>query len=279
LITANTHVPAKKLAPFVRRHYVISADIPDSVEIEDYIIAETAFIRILLDGHYTVTPKDGAPQKVDKISFFGPNAYPLRGKISGKVRMVACAIRPSAWRALFSQPAHDYMDAVLPLSDLWGEERAEKLYQEVAAAKSDEDIVAAIESTLNAQIKDIGRMEIDEKMSIFEKIARTDSTARVEKISKELGMSTRQMERRSLSTFGLTPKAVLRRSRLLDMAAAMRGFMTPEQAKDAKSRFFDESHLNREFHRYTNMTPGAFNKSVTPLFSVTLQMREAGKKI
>ncbi len=279
MITANTFAPAKKLAPFVRRHYTIAAEIPDSASVEDSIIAETAFIRILLDGNWSTTNKDGKFEKVGKISLFGPNAYPLKGKISGNFRMYACAIRPSAWRALFRQPAHDYMDAVIPLSDLWGEDRVKELETAFAAAKTDADMVAAMESVLSDQIKEIGRNDTDEKMAIFEKIVRTDSTARVEKIAKELGMSTRQMERRSLSSFGLTPKSVLRRSRFLDMAAAMRGFVTPEQYKLARACFFDESHLNREYHRYSNMTPGAFNKATTPLFSVTLQMREAGKKI
>ena len=82
-----------------------------------------------------------------------------------------------------------------------------------------------------------------------------------------------------MRAYGLTPKAILRRSRFLDMAEAMRGFSTPAESQLAMLRYFDQSHLNREFRRFTGQTPGKFKKSVTPLFTAGLKLRVEGKTV
>ncbi|NCW26137.1 MAG: helix-turn-helix domain-containing protein [Betaproteobacteria bacterium] len=97
--------------------------------------------------------------------------------------------------------------------------------------------------------------------------------------AKLLGLSQRQLERRCLISFGLSPKAVLQRCRFLDMAAAMRGLSRADEAELAALRFFDQSHLNREFRRYTGMTPGAFQRLQSPLFTASLELRETGKPL
>ena len=74
----------------------------------------------------------------------------------------------------------------------------------------------------------------------------------------------------------MTPKAVLRRSRFLDMAAAVRGMRQPDEEEQAALRFSDQSHLNREFRYFIDMTPGTFEKAQTPLLNAVLQLRVDG---
>ena len=110
-------------------------------------------------------------------------------------------------------------------------------------------------------------------MNGFAAIARSDSTIRIDDAAAELGLSIRQLERRCLASFGLSPKAVLRRSRFLDMAMAVRGFSSPSEEQLAALRYFDQSHLTREFKRFAGMTPKAFERTVTPLFTAGLNLR------
>ena len=110
-------------------------------------------------------------------------------------------------------------------------------------------------------------------MNDFAAIARSDSTIRIDDAAAKIGLSVRQLERRCLATFGLSPKAVLRRSRFLDMATAMRGFSSPSEEELAALRYFDQSHLNREFKRFAGMTPRAFERTQTPLFTAGLNLR------
>ncbi len=107
-------------------------------------------------------------------------------------------------------------------------------------------------------------------------IARHDSTMPVADAAARLRLSTRQLERICRATFGHTPKVVLRRSRFLDTSQAMRGFGEPSADQLAALRYFDQSHLNREFRHFFGMTPGSFERTATPLFTAGLKLRADG---
>ena len=164
---------------------------------------------------------------------------------------------------------------MLPLENLWGD-IANTMYDAVAAAKTDAEKVTAMSIAIKQRIKDVNKPKIDSAMAQFEKIARTDSTMRIDEAAEKIGLSVRQLERRCKASFGLTPKAVLRRSRFLDLATAIRGFSSPSQAQLAELRFFDQSHLNREFKKFTNMTPMQYKKAETPLQTGGLKVRQEG---
>ena len=57
------------------------------------------------------------------------------------------------------------------------------------------------------------------------------------------------------------------------MATAMRGFSSPSEEELAALRYFDQSHLTREFKRFAGMTPRAFERTTTPLFTAGLNLR------
>ena len=60
------------------------------------------------------------------------------------------------------------------------------------------------------------------------------------------------------------------------MATAMRGFSDPDQELLAALRYFDQSHRTREFRHFIGMTPGTFEKAVTPLLTAGLKLRAEG---
>jgi AraC-like DNA-binding protein len=131
-----------------------------------------------------------------------------------------------------------------------------------------------MERLILKRVSTVGSPEPDLKMAQFERIARVNSTILVNDAADLIGLSPRQMARRTKACFGLTPKAVLRRSRFLDLATAMRGFSTPSERDLAALRYYDQSHVTREFKRFTNMTPGVFQKTPTPLFTAGLKLRQ-----
>jgi AraC-like DNA-binding protein len=278
MLASRNYAPSADLLPFVRRFYVFEADLPGDFVISDALLAETAFVRILLAGNWQaeVTPKDWT--SAGQVLLFGGNSLPLNVQVTGPFRLAGFAVRPSAWRALFKEPATAFVNRMVPLQDAWGA-IADTLLGSVQAAESDEEMVAAMELAVRNQLEVVGRRRVDEKIALFEAIARSDSTVRMEEAARQLGLSVRQIERRCLTAYGLPPKAILRRSRFLDMAEAMRGFSTPGEEILATLRYFDQSHLNREFRRFTGMTPGKFAKANTPLFTAGLQLRVEGKGI
>ena len=273
MLLSNTYHPSPALAPYIRRYYVFEANLPDAMVIEDFLLAETAMVRCLIRGEWVGEIEPGQWSQPGKTLFFGANALPLKVRVKGSFAVAGFAIRPSGWKALFDQPHTDFADNVLLLQDVWGE-LADTMQRDVERATDDTGKVEAMEAAIANRLADINRPEIDEAMARFERIARIDSTKRIEDAAHEIGLSVRQLERRCTYSFGLTPKAILRRSRFLDMATAMRGFSTPSEQDLASLRYYDQSHVTREFRRFTHMTPTQFQATMTPLQTAGLKMRQ-----
>ena len=278
MLTSRNYAPSPDLLPFVRRYFVFEAALPEDYLLQDILLSEAAFVRVLVKGDWEAEMAPGIWSGAGQTVLFGSNSHPLPVRVRGPFCVVGFAVRPSAWRSLFKQPASDFVDRMVPLQRSWGE-LADTLLAQINAATNDTEIVAAMEDAVRSQLERVGRRKVDEKMARFELIARTDSTIKMEEAAGQIGLSVRQMERRCLTAYGLSPKTILRRSRFLDMAEAMRGFSSPGEEILATLRYFDQSHLNREFWRFAGTTPGKFAKAITPLFTAGLKLRVEGKAI
>ena len=279
MLSSRNYAPASRLLPFVRRFYMFDAKLPDSFELEDMLLSDNAFVRVLLKGDWAHLDPDGNWTPLSGAMVFGANSRAVRVRVKGPFSVASFAVRPSAWPALFSTPAADFADRIVPLSALWDADISAPVETEIPKAATDSEMAALMTRAIEQQLARVGVNQIDPIVAAFEAIARNDSTARVEEAAKLLGLSVRQLERRCLAGFGLSPKAVLQRCRFLDLASAMRGLSDADESELAALRYFDQSHLNREFRRYTNMTPGAFQRAVTPLFTASLKLRVDGKTL
>jgi AraC-like DNA-binding protein len=255
---------------------VFEAPLPEGAVIEDFLLAETAFVRCLLRGDWAAETTPGHWSTAGNVVFFGANSRPLRVRVKGGFAVTGFAVRPSGWHALFAESHHIVADKMLPLQQLWGD-IADKMFAAVSQARDDDGQLAAMETMLKERIELLRSPDADLQMARLEVIARTDSTMRVEDAAAEIGLSVRQLERRCLAAFGLTPKAILRRSRFLDTATVLRGFSSPSGGELDALRYFDQSHMNREFRRYTGMTPRTFANAVTPLQTAGLKLREESR--
>ncbi len=272
LLSSRSYQPSEGLLPYIRRHYIYEADMPDDFEMIDGVFVETSYVLILLRGDWAVEVKPGIWECPGNVVLCGPGTRPLRIRVRGAFRVAGFAIRPSGWKSMFWESTRNFLDQFVALADSWGG-ASQQVFDAVNAATDDEAVVAAMETAINEQMDRIGPREPDVQIAEFERIALQNSLMSVEDIAHQLGLSVRQFERRSLDTLGLTPKMVLRRSRFFEMAAAMRGFGSPSEERLTALRYHDHSHLNREFKRFTGITPRAFTKIDTPLFSANLKMR------
>lgn len=275
MLLSRNYPPSAALAPYIRRHYVFSAPLPPDFELVDQLLSETAFIRILLDGDWAAETAPGAWRFVGPTPLFGANFQPLRVRVRGPFRVVGVAIRPSGWLALFPTSASQFADRMVALDEHWGG-LASQLHDAVAAAPDDEAVVQAIETVVTARLAAVRGNGANPTMAAFESIARADSTARVADVAEGLGVSVRHFERLCHDHFGHGPKAVLRRSRFLDMAQAIRGFSAPSEQELAAMRYFDQSHRNREFQHFVRMTARTFETTPTPLLTAGLKLRAEG---
>ena len=265
--------PSDQLSQIIARHYLFKVALPDDYVLEDSLLSETAFIRILLKGDWAAQMPEGDWRNVGPMVFFGPNSRPLKVRCQGSFEVIGIAIRPAGWHLLFDEPAHRFTDDMIALADVWGAD-SDRLHQAVLAANGNIDgIVAATESLLLERVSQRGGAGPDQAMLAFEQIARFDSIRKIGDICDELQIAPHTLERHCRASFGMTPKRVLRRSRFLDMASVKRGLFEPGEEILAALRYTDQSHLNREFKEFIGMTPGQFDQTPTPLLTAGLELR------
>ena len=89
------------------------------------------------------------------------------------------------------------------------------------------------------------------------------------------GIERRSLERKIKAAYGQTATQVLRRARALDIAAHLRGVADDREAEEAALRFFDQSHMIREFRAFFGMTPRQFASTPQPFMTLTLEARQA----
>ena len=63
------------------------------------------------------------------------------------------------------------------------------------------------------------------------------------------------------------------------MAATLLGVARPEEEPDMRLRYFDQSHVIRDFTTFFGVTPEKFRAKPRPLLKVTLEQREAGETV
>ncbi len=87
-----------------------------------------------------------------------------------------------------------------------------------------------------------------------------DPNLRISEFAERYEVTTRTVTRTINRDFGMPPKKVLQRARALDLAATLRGIVEPEERENAALRYYDQSHMIREFAKIFETTPHAFKR-------------------
>lgn len=276
MLASRNYAPSSDLEPFIVRHYIFAANLPKDFELIDGILAETPMVRVLLGGDWAAEMAPGDWRNVGQTVMFGANAVPLRVRVRGPFNVVGFAIRPSGWKALFAKSAAHYADDMVPLNNAWGDLAIALLTQLQQAGDDDAVTVMAMENIIREQLIVRKSRSVNDAMARFEVIARHNSTIMVKDAAEQIGLPLKKMERHCVATFGHSPKIILRRSRFLDLATAIRGISDPSQDERAALRFSDQSHIHREFRHFIDMTPREFTRAETPLMTAGLRLRHEG---
>lgn len=268
--------PCADLSGYVGRHFAMVVDQPAGESITNVLVNDAAFVRILTRGAWETEAEPGCWRPCAGAFLFGAQSRPMRIRVTGPAAVIGFSIRPGAWPTLFDCPASAFADTLTPIDMLWPEAGA-ALEAAAGAINPTAPIFDGIETIIRDRLATRGGRPLDEAMVALEHIARTDPSRHVSDISRELGISSKQLQRRALQCFGHTPKMVLRRSRFLDVAAALRGIAMPGEKELSALRYYDQSHVNREFRRFIGMTPAQFERTPTPILTLGIQVRQSRK--
>lgn len=266
-----SRTPSDDISPFVARFFVTIIDRAADDVLEDFLLHETAYVRLPLVGRWE-TIVDNRWAAFDGPLLFGAQQRRFPVRCVGPIVAAGFAIRPAAWGAFSDGSAERLADRLAPIGGSW----AEALRWACSDIRDTDQTFRRMEDVVRERLI-IRAVAPDPVSERFERIARLDPARPVATVAEEFGLSGRQLDRAVRHHFGHLPKTVMRRSRFLDIAAVMRGLAVPSADELAELRFYDASHLNREFRRFVDMTPAQFRRTPTPLLTPGLEVRQQRK--
>lgn len=143
-------------------------------------------------------------------------------------------------------PGHELRDQRIPLADLWPSADVRRLTEQLAAATQPGHL---LEEVAHRRLEAAPQAD-----PVVARVAvRLGQGATVGAVAREVGLSARQLHRRSLDAFGYGPKTlarILRLNRALELGRS--GTAAAEAAYAAG--YADQAHLSREVRSLTGVT-------------------------
>ncbi|MEL7199889.1 MAG: helix-turn-helix domain-containing protein [Pseudomonadota bacterium] len=265
--------PAPDLDPWIARIVVAKIEAPADFELNCGICNDIAFQRVLLGGEWIAETSEGSMNIGREAILLGPHSRHMTVTCKGSLSTVNVGFRPGAKRRLFGITASEVVDRIVrvdkfgligadgkPIFDPGGEP--------VEWAQILEDKVRDF-------IREHDPLPPDPISNAFELASFADPNIAPGDFAESNNISLRQLERVVRRDFGLTPKTVLRRARAIDLAAQMLGLSDDQEEEEFLLRYFDQSHLIREFQAFFGITPHAFRSSKRLLLTINLETRAA----
>lgn len=219
------------------------------------------FATLLLgfDHRITIGPvgpdSAGLPRRTYTSLLAGMRTNSVIGVHSGTVHGIEVVLRPWAAYAMFGVPMHELTERLVDPCDVAGS-AVRHLTDRLAEIPDWPTRFALLDRELLRR-QENGPGPAPRVLRAWDLLIGSAGTTPIADLSRELGWSERQLERRFSEQLGLSPKAV---ARVLRLQHAMRLLVAGRPLAEIASRagFYDQSHLNREIRSATGMTPGVF---------------------
>lgn len=268
-----SRAPAADLDRWIGRLYVTIVGTPPEHRLDCGLLSDFACIRIQLRGKWEATTADGVRTSERAAMLFGPYSRRMPISVTGSFVSIGIFLRPGVCHALRGPEIATLTDRLATFAEL---EMPEQRWLDMFDPNgSPEDWVQAMECEMRSLIADRAVREPDPISARFEAAAFADPTVSIARLAENLGVTQRRLERIARRDFGMPPKQVLRRARALDMASHLRGVADHDEAESIALRYYDQSHLIREFTALFGMSPRQFVERPQPLMTLGLETRQA----
>jgi AraC-like DNA-binding protein len=185
----------------------------------------------------------------------------------GNQHSVSVELTPAGARPLLGVPAGELAGAVVDLEDLLGPQVRE-LLERMAAAPTWKACFAVLDAVLTRRAPE--RAQAERTMAAaWDRIVESGGTVRIADLAADVGYSRRQLSKRFLREYGLTPKQAARVVRFERSWLLLRQLERTRRASERVTRpaladvavqcgYYDQAHLAREWNELAGCPPSAW---------------------
>lgn len=268
---AYHRAPAADLAPWIARLFVTAVGQPEDQTLRCGLLNDTPFVRLIVRGRWTGGTATGPVHANAGALMFGPHSRRMPISVTGPFATFGFALKPGALAALgypWGVVATDCIHTIPAVGPWAGWGRIDDF-----EARSPEQWLVWLEAAIRPIV--VGAPRPDFLAEALDRAAFADPAQTIALFAAKHRVSTRRVERMAQRDFGISPKQVLRRARVLDMASQLLGFADANEAEEQALRYYDQSHLIRDFRALLGCTPRQLIASPPPILSLGLEPRQA----
>jgi AraC-like DNA-binding protein len=177
-------------------------------------------------------------------------------------RTVTVRLLLGAQEAVLGVPAPELADRIIPLEELWGETATQRLLERLAHARGTLDAAAVMDSAIAERlaIADSRRASLPLALDAIGRL----TSATVNAVAVDLGVSERHLRRLFRDAVGLSPKAFAKLARFQRALRAAREDNRASWASIAAAPgYYDQAHLIADFRGISGATPRALLSELT----------------
>lgn len=268
-----SRLPVPELSPWIAWLYATTVDMPAGHQVQCSLFNDTAMIRIQRRGSWCAQTRDGTMQRGPAALYFGPQSKAMPVSVTGSFTSLGMALKPGAGFTVTRRSAAEFLDRIVPCEELGLPIGA--VMASLDPDSGPEDWLSTLENMTQVFLSGAKAPQPDPVSARFEMLALTDPSASIADFAEECGIGQRRLERICRRDFGMAPKQVLRRARALDMASQLRGVADSAEAEEIALRYYDQSHMIREFTELFGMSPRQFVATPQPLMTLALESRQS----
>lgn len=208
-------------------------------------------------GHFVFEQDDvtGARQS----RFAGPGTKRFTRTLAGAGHILGIAFVAGTAFPWIQKPLAEFAGRVVPLRSVWRRDLKEA-ENSLLGAPNDDRAVTAAEAFVK-RWKPALDPESERAAALVERIASDRELTRVERLVADTGLSERALQRLFRRCVGVSPKAVVRRFRLVEAAEALEKNAVSSLTELAHALgYFDQSHFVRDFKATVGTTPSAHRR-------------------
>ncbi|WMT89408.1 helix-turn-helix domain-containing protein [Pelagibacterium sp. H642] len=251
--------PGPLLADYIEHFWIVSATVGETERREILIPNGRPTIIVNLgDIGSRLDPITGERIPND-TSVAGISTRPVVIAQTGRSKLVAAQPTPFGLHALGCPPL---IDTLLSFTQWSGAERTQALESDVAAADFGEPSARVLEDFLAQRLNPIPQRGLERlRMAIKEIESDPDVLG---DLAARMGIGYDRLYRQFRDVVGISPKAfsaILRYQRLVgEILAARPGDGLAQLA--LMQGYYDQAHANRDFRRFTGVTPTTFQRTL-----------------
>lgn len=275
---SDNRAPTDELSPWVARIWATNVALDPGEVINCGMFFDTPVFRVLFKGDFVAHTIYGVGRYSTSTIFCGPHTKRMPITVSGDFATLSIALKPGTVEALGGLKVAETLDRILRFEDIfggiysWGS--SEQVIEWLDPDAPHERWQRVAEKLFEDLLDLLGRPMPNPIIEAFDVAAFADPNLNIAEFAEEHVVGRRTLERLIKRAYGLTPKQVLRRARVLDIAAHLLGVGDDEEAEEFALRYYDQSHMIREFSSYFGMTPKQFVSRPQPLMALSLETRQ-----